>query len=387
MVKKNDNLVSSDSDGGYYAIKGFLFQFDKTLMTILQNPDTTIEVEQTQDVGVNKVYTQIKHKETQDYAPSKVKKAVKQLLSEYKLDTQSNYSLYCYFKNRQPEELTLDDKELNKILGDDAVSYSPGIKAGFLKNFTLVFANDFESQLDNLLSKIKDVFSLKDTSEALVYYALMRSKIMNLAIIKERAKRAVTLNSLRAMVGENEKVIFDLSYSKFLGNEEYLSFIKKEYFVFKGGVNIPNKERLLAIGLDATVTDAEVIEIIQKIQKRFYSRDNSPAPYIHLHDVDENRLHTIKQQLWGKKLYFADGTHFHGDKFRLEDLVESTHDIKANVIKFKLIGAQNLEDVTKSVRFDEVFAFLNAKSSALLELSNIAKTFYIEKTTNILKVL
>lgn len=384
---KSGNTVSVDSDGGYFAIKGFLFQFDKTLIEIIQNPGTSVEIEQTQDVGTDQIYTQVKHKETQDYKPSKVKKAVKQLLNEYKENPQGKYSLYCYFRDRQPQSTTVSLEELNKILSTDSASFTIKVKSAFIKNFDLIFAPDFEAQFEALLKDIKDAFNLKDDDEAIIYHALLRNKVMNLSILKKRNERTIDLAALKSMVSQNEKVIFDLAYAKFMGNEEYLKFIKKEYFVFKRGVNIPSNERLFVVGADAEVTDQELIEIIQKIQNRYYAKENSPAPYIHLHDVSTQHLAIIKQQLWDKGLHFLDGTHFNGDRFRPQDITKTIHDIKGNSTKFKVLDGKNLESILKLVNFEEVYVLLNVKNSPLPDLPNITKTFYIEKTANILKVL
>jgi hypothetical protein len=38
------NRMTDENDGGYYAIKGFLYQFDKTLIEIISNPDAHIGI-------------------------------------------------------------------------------------------------------------------------------------------------------------------------------------------------------------------------------------------------------------------------------------------------------------------------------------------------------
>jgi hypothetical protein len=45
-------------DGGYYAIKGFTFQFDKSLLVVLENQESDVEIEQIQDIGVDNYYIQ-----------------------------------------------------------------------------------------------------------------------------------------------------------------------------------------------------------------------------------------------------------------------------------------------------------------------------------------
>ena len=71
------------TDGGYYAIKGFEYQIDKTILEILKGDDeTTICLEQIQDINSDNYVMQVKYKETQKYTPSKIRNPVIQLMEE-----------------------------------------------------------------------------------------------------------------------------------------------------------------------------------------------------------------------------------------------------------------------------------------------------------------
>lgn len=84
------DLLEDESDGGYYAIKGFLYQFDSTLMTILINPKSDINFEQVQDIAYEDYVIQVKHKETQTYSESKVRKPIIQLMNLFQKNNQKN---------------------------------------------------------------------------------------------------------------------------------------------------------------------------------------------------------------------------------------------------------------------------------------------------------
>ena len=88
------------SDGGYYAIKGFEFQIDKTILELFKADDTTpVCLEQIQDINTNDFVMQVKYKETQKYTPAKIKEPVIQLIDEYQKFPTKKYYLYCYFLN------------------------------------------------------------------------------------------------------------------------------------------------------------------------------------------------------------------------------------------------------------------------------------------------
>jgi hypothetical protein len=93
MTKTKEKI----EDGGYYALKGFAFQFNKSLLEVLENQESDVEIEQIQDIGVDNYYIQVKYHETQTYANWKIKKPMVQLLEYSKSDKSRNFCLYCYF--------------------------------------------------------------------------------------------------------------------------------------------------------------------------------------------------------------------------------------------------------------------------------------------------
>ena len=118
----------SSNDGGYYAIKGFLYQFDKSLIEILRNPEQKVGIEKKQDIDIKSYSIQVKHKETQNYSPSKINNAVIKLLNLFKNDKSQKFCLYCYFKDKSPCIYKLNLTELDKIIGDKKEEYLPYLK-------------------------------------------------------------------------------------------------------------------------------------------------------------------------------------------------------------------------------------------------------------------
>lgn len=44
-------MCQNGNDGGYYAIKGFLYQFDNAILEIMDNPDKEVGIEHIQDIN------------------------------------------------------------------------------------------------------------------------------------------------------------------------------------------------------------------------------------------------------------------------------------------------------------------------------------------------
>ena len=382
-IKQQPTIDSSE--GGYYALKGFTYQFDKSLIEVLNNSDKNIEVEQTQDIGLSTHYIQVKHKESQTYSPSKIRKAMVQLLKNFIADKQNSFELYCYFRDKAPESKSLTLVELDIILSAEKNTFEQKDKQDFINKFTLIFSENFEEQFKLLISKIKSDFRLKNEEQAIEYHARFRAYLLEIATKKNKKKRTINLDQLKKVANQNEKIIFDFAYCKFLKERRYFSYLKKEYFTFKK-LNIANKERLFVIEVDDFVSDGDILQIITNIQSKYFKKHSSPAPYICLSgNITNERIIVIKQKLWDKSMFFVDGTHFDGDKFRINDLMVNTHDNDSN-IKYKLVSIECLHLLLKN-QIDEVYAFLINGDGSWDKSAIRFNEFYVNRTKNITKII
>lgn len=382
MATKNTSTIT---DGGYYAVKGFTFQFDKTISEVISNKDDLITVEQIQDLSRNNYYIQVKHKEALEYSPSKIRKAVRQLLDDFKDNRDHTYSLYCYFKDRAPSILQLSVDDLDKILGKDKDEYKPTIKRGFVKNFRLEFANDFDEQFKSLIKEIVKAFHLKTDEEAIMHHASFRAELINIAIKKQRSAREINFNTLEDLISHNEKIVFDVAYSKYLTNTKYLAYIKKTFFTHKR-VNVSAHERLITICLKGDETNAVLTQAIQNIKNRFYIQDQSPAPFVLISGLDPDRITLLKQELWTTGIKFIDGTNFSGDIFRVLDMQQPIHKISKNSIKLKWVDVENIDAVLKAVKIDTRYVFVCEGSEGNVPSQIDGQKFYVKSANDVIEV-
>jgi hypothetical protein len=196
--------------GGYYAIKGFIYQFDKSILEVLKNKKINITIEQIQDIGINNYYIQVKYKETQNFAYSKIKKAIRQLFREFVADKKAKSHLYCYFKDKSPSSIKLTTTELKKILLTNKDHYLQKDILLFSKNFSLEFSDDFIHQFEEAIKEIKKAFGLKNDEEAIVYHGILRGRLLEVAIEKNPQKRVINFEKISRFVEEKEKTIFIL---------------------------------------------------------------------------------------------------------------------------------------------------------------------------------
>ncbi len=152
-----------------YTIKGFLYQFNKTLIKLLDEPDTsTIIVEGIiEDIDVHTPLglkaIQCKYHETKDkFRLSDITKPVLQMLSHFADNSNSSieYILYAYFEGESPGIKQLNEEDIKSILSttnkDYIASYIPQIM------------KPIDTTIDQLVKKDKKTFDEKN--EIIRYY-------------------------------------------------------------------------------------------------------------------------------------------------------------------------------------------------------------------------
>jgi hypothetical protein len=374
--------MTEENDGGYYAIKGFLYQFDKTLIEIIMNPDLKIGIEQRQDIDYQDFVIQVKHKETQDYKDSKIKKPVIQLIDMFKEDQTQKFCLYCYFKDKEPSKWILTLADLNKILGNKANDYTQFIKEKFINSSFIHFSENFEDQFILLIDLIKSNFSLIDDDLAYFYHSLLRSRLLDISI-KLKGKREISRQNLDEFINDAEKTVFYTAYSKYLDEAKYERLVKKKFFTFRNA-NVENFERLFIIEYDNKAITVELSKVVNSLISKYFKVSKSPQPYLCFINIDEQKLIDLKQDLIDQGIFFDDGTYFNGDRFRLERIIESN--LEFNNPRIKIINRGYLERVLSKMKFQEIYQFYLTSPSKLETVCSHIK-IQITETKQILRML
>lgn len=378
--------IEDENDGGYFAIKGFLYQFDKSLLEVILNQEKQVEVETIQDISFDVYVLQVKLKEAKDYFDSSVRKPIKQLIEIFIKERGRKLILYCHFKNKSPEEKQLSETELDSILGKDKDLYTQNDKRDFLQNFTLQFSENYIQQFDAVIDNISTNFDCADKDLAIIYHSILHSKLMQLAVLPSKSDRQICYQDLKRCLVDVDKKIFFKAYEIHLSRDKYNTLIKKQYFTFSG-INIDNFERLFIVGISAVDTQTDLMQIVNRVVQRYYKLSKSPAPYILFENLDDSHLNILKQSLVDKGLSFSDGTTFNGDKFRLNVLLLTSS--KSHEIKVKIIKNENLDELLTTVKFDEVYYLASnfSDNHQKLGASNTFLKIQIADTKQILNFL
>lgn len=358
-------------DGAYIALKGYCFQFDKTILEIFQNPTSSIAIEQIQDFGYDDYIVQVKHHDT-DYSKAqrkaKKKKPILQLLDEFKKEKNKQYLLYIYFKGVSPSKTNLNLSGLNSILGSDASSFTTAIKSAFIKKFTIVYASDFQKQYDDLIALIEKTYS-KSKEEAEFYYLIISSYLLSIITINppsQKNKRKSSKIQLDDLISKSKNLIFKSAYSEFLGKDKYHKFLRKQYF--NSTLNTSPFERFFLIESTAPSNVLTLKELILSIRTKWSKNrtktipDNERfAPYIYFNGILPSDLLKLKKELHREGHKIKDGVEFFGADFNIDSITEKA--TFHNQIFFRIITEQDhlSQILNKLIKTKEVYQFYTTK--------------------------
>ncbi|TMW71160.1 hypothetical protein [Alteribacter natronophilus] len=370
IEEKSEGFLSQDDkDGGYYAIKGFLYQFDKTIIEILENPDKTVSFENVQDIDYKNTVIQVKHKEAQNYSPSKIRRPIKQLIKLFEQDKTKTYYLYCFFKDKSPQTSIISIDQLNEILGKDTEEFNRELLEKFIDSFALEFTEDYEETFRYTLDLIGKAYGIADRNLAIIQHSIIRSEIFRL-VIKEKKHRALSKKELDNIIENHEQVIFYAVYKNSMDSHSYEQFMKKQFFTIKG-LNLHNFERLFIIDASKYSSRTELAELTYKIRNKYYRKDKSPSPIICFRNIRDSVITELKKSMADKNEQFFDGTYFDDDKFRMRDFIERNQQVPVRFIKEDF-----LPELTDSFPLDKVYQFFS--QNRLDFSSNASKDISVE---------
>jgi len=292
-------------DGGYYAIKGFEYQIDKTLIEVLtaRDHESVICLEQIQDINTDDFVMQVKYKESAKLMPSVIRNPIVQLISEYNSVPTKNYILYCYFGDTNGYSETVDIDFLNEILGSESKKFDTPTKEQFLTKFKLCFSEDFQTQFLDVLSKLQGLGYCNTKEEAIYYYSILedylRKKVVNHPPA-DMANRKVTKNEILEYLESGRKIIFTSAFKEYKGEQAYLRLVKSK---FKKPVKNQNTIIVLGSVKEDTV---DLGNLIHQIIKKHYSRatyDIKPIMFV----ISDDKVQHVKRILIKEKSFFNDG--------------------------------------------------------------------------------
>lgn len=340
-------------------IKGYVYQFNKTILEILNLNDNTeiVTVEGIEDIDFNssdceKLF-QCKYYSEQEYNHSVIKFAIINFFKHFSSNKDSNtqYCLYANFKSGQNkfpnildidfvkknflsytrkgihhrvyEELEISDKEINLFIQKlnidiNAISYEK-----------------LELEISDKISILPNI----DKNILPLYIAQAESIIKKLATSKKVVDRKITKGKFIDLL-LNTNILIDDCFIKKIGKKEYFSYLRKKFFSQQ---NISPFERFFIIDCNGNSINSikNIIYSISSKWTKISKRTDQPfCPYIVLHNIDNKSLKELKKQLYGENMMFNDGYLYKDADFDVEFLLKEAN--YNNNVKIKFIEKNNL---------------------------------------------
>lgn len=345
-------------DGGYYAIKGFEYQVDQTILNILEKTDESeyVSIEKIQDIDTSTYVIQVKYKETQVFYPSSIKKPVIQLIEEFKKAPDKEYYLYAHFKDKNGYDETI---KIDSILGSYKNNYSTSDKTRFRAKFKLIFAPNFQEQFEKVINKLIDEEFAKTKDEAVIYYSNIVDYLRKVIINNppsQKTERKANKKEVFDLISNNRKIIFNSSLLDFQGRVKYYKYIKKHFTAPRKNSNI-----LIVFGNISESSSLNTEELIaQLIMKYFFRATFDIKPPIIV--IEDTYIQKVKQYLIEQEVLFNDG---------YESIVFSSAIFYRNAIINKKVAGnrrptESLKSISFKVRLISNSTFLAIKSHDIM---------------------
>ena len=362
-------------DGAYIALRGYKFQFDRTILELFNNPTKTIEIEQLQDYGYDDYLVQVKYHNT-DYTPAeqkqKIKKPLVLLFEQFLKNRKKRFILFIYLLGITPSKNILSISELDSILGK-IKKFSEADKLDFIKCFTIIYADDFENQYKEVIKKIKSAYSKTD-EEAEIYYSVISSHLLEIVtknLPAVSSKRKTSKSEIDKIILNGKKLIFKSAYVEMVAKEKQLKNLNKLFF--KTSLNTEPHERIFIIEVKAAV-EVKLLKEIVLILKTKWSKNKTKTipdtdrfvPYIFFNGILENDLVRLKSDLQKDGYVINDGYDFMNAPFNINSIKKRP--TFTNSLFFKFINKhQDLVKLLNNLdRTGEIFQFFIGTPSPIL---------------------
>lgn len=413
-------------------IAGYYYQFDKTILEILNKdePTTLVKVEGIEDIDIENIdgettYIQCKYHSKTRYVPSQIKEPIQLLLKEYKkaIDTGKTdlkFVLYAHFKENQEalaeklDEGKLKISELPFFKKDilsgkkEGVDYfvhdELGLDDDALTNFIQfleidIDAGDIDQQGKEVINQIKINFNNCSNREAEYYYNNALKIIFKLATKDSLEERQVTKQDFIKEI-DSKQFLFNKWYAHLRGKKQYLEYVKwklkkeralssnKYKFLFIGSEFLSNEEEV-----SFEVLTKNIIDEYFKVGKSYSTKSKVWTIVLDCNDEDFSKY---KSKLYEKGIVPWGKSHSAGFDIKLfnQDPVINTNKndtISKTSFAVKLITFDDYKTNQKAInKIDSALFFSNRDYKKYFEVNSDEKASFklsIIESDNKLKTL
>lgn len=353
-------------------IKGYFYQFDKSILEILEQSNETniVTIEGVEDIDIENSdeiqFVQCKYYEETEFNNSIIKEPIQLMFRHYlknRTEAQSKnftYKLYGFYNkgHEKLRELTTENLrtyfldfskyEVTDELGnlnyqiknkEGEIKFEEALQTDDIEDFNKrlfvnIKADSYENQIEKIKSKIQN--DLSDYSEEdieLIYFNALKI-IKDLACEHNIEKRQISKKEFWDRI-KTKNYYFERWMSELLEWEDYKKIIHKKYFPRVS--NLSPAHRFFLLDCQGENMN-DVKNVISKISTRYSRFVHQFSPFVYLYNTSNADFMTeLKEKLYEEGCYFKDGFPFKNSEFRFQEML-----IKPD--KYNKISLRILED-------------------------------------------
>lgn len=367
-------------------IKGYFYQFDYAIAKLLElKRDTdTIIVEGIEDVDINtateETAVQCKYYAKSEYNHSVIAKPIRLMLDHYKevkngTKRRIKYKLYGFYKSGKSKlSLPIDTIFLkNSFLTykENKIQHFHHIELGlsdselddFLSLLTIdILATEYQTQLSNISRMLMTQFSCDSFEAENFYYNNALKVIKDIAVDSDVTKRRISKADFLSKI--NFKIVlFNEWFIKYKGENKFFADLRGQYFTF---LNISSFERFFVIEVpNINYIRSELKDLLFTISRKWSklsAREAHPfCPYVYLHNITQQELLELKNELYSEGFKFIDGFNYDGADFNPKSISNSINN--SNLIKLKILNKLEYIDLALSEinKTKEIYQFYSSE--------------------------
>ena len=398
-------------------IKGYFYQFDKSILEILEQSNETdmVTIEGIEDIDIEnsdeRNFIQCKYYEKTDFDNSIIRKPIQLMFRHYlenrtePKDKNFTYRLYGYYNKGHEKLLELTTENL-KIYFLDFSKYGVIDESGNsnyqIKNkkgevifeetvedddiedfknhlFIDIKADSYENQIEKIKSKIQN--DLSDYSEEdieLIYFNALKI-IKDLACEHNIEKRQISKKEFWDRI-KTKNYYFERWMSELLEWKNYKKIIHKKYFPRVS--NLSPVHRFFILDCQGESVN-NVKNVISEISRKYSRLIHQFCPYVYLYNtLNVDFVTELKEKLYEDRCFFKDGFPFKNSKFRFQEMLikpDKFNGISVRILEHPINLSIVLQKLVEVERVDQlpINLYIFNKSNQLnLEIGNLDNRDY-----------
>lgn len=360
-MRPNVSPLGSAPSGGTAALRGYIYQFDRTLLELFSRPEETIELEAPYDLHGTGWCGDVKYR-SRAYVPSAISDGVKALWDLHQKDPRLELWLHCHFPDMPTGEVRrftvseLRHHWSRRLLTAGRAASDRGV-GSFARKLRLHFTADLPEQFEEVVQRIRTDFEKASREDAIATHAVLRAHLLHLCTAPQ-VPRAVRLSDLRAVDREHRACVLDHGYHAHLSASNYEKLVRSSWF--QRSFNQPDVERAFLLDMPLSTGSADVVAACMAIAARFAkvpaTRTGFPPrpPLVALRGLSDATLSDALNALYDQLVPgrssglstpvapFVDGYPFAGSRFRPDRLVAAG---EARSTRLRILSAPDVSDV------------------------------------------